>query len=112
MGMETVLGSLVERAGAKAVYGEPVTSGDVTVIPVARVAFGFGGGTGTGRVKLEGGPAGEGSGGGGGCRAKPAGYIEVTPMGSRYVAIDDKRVIAVAVGLGMLVGWLLARRRG
>jgi uncharacterized spore protein YtfJ len=111
MSMEMVLSNFVERFAVKAVYGEPVTSGDVTVIPVAKIAFGFGGGQGTGNLKDESGPAGEGSGGGGGGVAKPEGYIEVTPMGSRYVPIHDKRRIAGALALGVLIGVLLARRR-
>ncbi len=69
------------RAGVQLVYGEPVTQGEVTVIPVARVRWGFGGGGGTGTNKNPetGEPqTGQGSGGGGGVDARPAGFIEIT----------------------------------
>ena len=112
MAMDTVLGNLVERAGVKSVYGEPVTAGDVTVVPVARVAYGFGGGQGTGHVRDERGPLGEGSGGGGGFVGKPVGYIEITPSQTRFVPINDRKRLAAAVALGVVMGLVLGRSRG
>ncbi|MFN0280833.1 MAG: spore germination protein GerW family protein [Kineosporiaceae bacterium] len=70
-----------DRAGVRAVFGEPVERDGVTVIPVGRVRWCFGGGGGSG------GPAGQegkGSGGGGGVAASPAGYIEVSGGTARY----------------------------
>jgi uncharacterized spore protein YtfJ len=80
---------LLDRVtGARLCYGEAVTSGDVTVIPVSRVrlsgGFGFGGGSGGGD---EGG--GSGGGGGGHLDASPLGFIEVGPAGTRYHQIPD-----------------------
>jgi uncharacterized spore protein YtfJ len=34
------------RAGVRAVFGEPIRNGELTVIPVARIRWGFGGGGG------------------------------------------------------------------
>lgn len=51
------------KAGVRAVFGEPVQHGGVTVIPVARVRWGFGGGGGRSDAAPDG-PA-SGSGGGG-----------------------------------------------
>jgi len=109
MSMETVLGNLLEGAGVKAVYGTPVTAGDVTVVPVAKVAYGFGGGQGTGRVRPEHGLTGEGSGGGGGFVGKPVGYIEITPTQTRFVAINDRKRLAAAVALGVVIGLVMRR---
>ncbi len=82
--LDSLLERLAERVGGRAgvqiVYGEPVTRGEVTVIPVARVRWGFGGGGGTGTNKNPetGEPqTGQGSGGGGGVDARPAGFIEI-----------------------------------
>jgi uncharacterized spore protein YtfJ len=61
------------RASVKAVFGEPIERGDLTVVPVARVRWGFGGGSGTSAGEAEA----SGSGGGGGVAAEPAGYIEI-----------------------------------
>src|SRR5688572_33407335 len=63
------------RAAATAVFGAPVERDGVTVIPVARVAWGVGGGGGKGTHEHG---EGEGSGGGGGAMASPAGYIELS----------------------------------
>jgi len=57
----------------KSVYGEPVTSGQRTILPVATVQFSFGGGGG-----------GKGGGGGGKVTARPSGIVEVTPEGSGW----------------------------
>ena len=106
--MEMVLANLVEQSGVKSVYGAPVTQGDVTVVPVAKVVYGFGGGQGSGLG--EEGRTGEGSGGGGGFVGKPVGYIEITPSLTRFVPINDKKRLAAALALGVVVGLMLGRR--
>jgi uncharacterized spore protein YtfJ len=104
------LRSMAQQIGAKTVYGEPVVSGDTTVVPVASVAFGFGGGFGEHESKH-----GKGGGGGVGFRGIPAGYIEITPAGTRFVPLREKEKMAVAVmagmALGLLAGKLRPRRR-
>lgn len=105
MDVQETLKSIGERlhsaATVKSVYGDPVTVGDCTVIPVARVRFGFGAGGG----KMLGG------GGGGGAKARPAGVVEVTASGSRFIAFPDYRQLGIAFGAGMLMGMLLCRRK-
>ena len=100
--------SLIERMGVKAIYGEPVVAGDRTIIPVARVRYGFGGGFGKGKKE----PPGEGGGGGGGFFGAPAGYIEITHAGTRFVPIGERRKLAAALVAGFLIGFTagIARR--
>ena len=86
-------------ATVKCVYGDPVVSGDRTVIPIARVRFGFG----------AGGRSLEGGGGGGGVRADPAGMIEISPAGTTFKVFPDYRRRAVAFALGILVGKLFRK---
>ena len=66
---------MIERLKVGAVFGEPITEGDVTVVPVADVRLGFGYGFGSGRGRdeeSEGAPTtGEGSGSGGGVAGSP-----------------------------------------
>ena len=69
--VEGLAGQLGSRASVSAVFGEPVTSGGITVIPVAEVGFGFAGGTGS-----EAGAVNAGQ-GGGGAGARPRGYVEI-----------------------------------
>jgi uncharacterized spore protein YtfJ len=61
------------RASVKAVFGDPIERGDLTVVPVARVRWGFGGGSGTSGGAEEA----SGSGGGGGVAADAIGYLEI-----------------------------------
>lgn len=103
-----VLTGLVDRSGVRTIYGDPVTSGEITVVPAARVAFGFGGGEGKGERDGKGG---EGSGGGGGFVGTPSGYIEIGPQGTRWVPINDRKRLAAALALGIVIGLVLGYRR-
>ena len=75
--VDRFLGRLAERIGArasvKAVFGEPIERGELTVVPVARVRWGFGGGSGSSEAEARA----SGSGGGGGVAADAIGYIEI-----------------------------------
>ena len=105
MSVQELLQTLGDRfatsASVKLVYGEPVTVGDRTVIPVATVRYGFGGGLG----KNE--EGGSGGGGGGGLNAQPAGALEITPGGARFIPFEDKRKLAAAVAAGFALGVLI-----
>ncbi len=63
---------LTTTGGAHAAFGEPVTQGDRTVIPVARVASFFGGGAGGLAAAAEERSPERGGGGGGGATAEVA----------------------------------------
>ena len=106
--------SLSSTATVKAVFGEPIQTAGRTVIPVAKVAYGFGGGFGTGHGKAdeEGGRHGEGGGGGGGVRAFPAGALEITESGTRFIPFPDLRILVGAVTAGIMLGGMIARRIG
>jgi len=107
MSMKELLGSLGDKLSSEAtvrrVFGEPITLGDRTVIPVARVGYGFGGGMGSS------GEAGEGGGGGGGVGAAPAGLVELTPDGIEYVEFGLGQKILTAALIGAAVGFLLGK---
>jgi uncharacterized spore protein YtfJ len=105
-GMDTqaLLRELGERLGGSAsvknVYGEPVTVGERTVLPVAKVFYSFGGGGG----RRAAGQDGSGGGGGGMVAATPAGALEVTPSGTRFVGLHDTRNLGMAVAAGFVLG--------
>jgi len=105
MDFQELFRSLVNQAGARTVYAEPISSEGRTIVPVAKVRCGFGGGSGKGP-----GEKGEGGGGGGGFTAKPLGYIEVSAQGTRFVPIIHPRDVALAAVAGMCLGWLLGHR--
>ncbi len=104
--------SLGSTATVKSVFGEPIHTQGKTVVPVAKVAYGFGGGAGTNPRK----PAGDGQphtgggGGGGGVRAFPAGALEITSEGTRFIPFPDWRWGAAVFAAGILLGTMLRRR--
>ena len=92
------------KVGAQAVFGEPVERDGVTVIPVARAAWGFGGGSGQG-------DEGEGTGGGGGASTTPIGYVEIKDGQTSFKPIVDIRPFVVAAAFGLAAGLVAAARR-
>jgi uncharacterized spore protein YtfJ len=105
---EQVVSALSEKlaatANARTVYGEPIHAHSRTLVPVAKVGYGLGATSG-GRSGQDAG----GGAGGGGVGAKPAGYIEITAEGTRYVAFSMANKIAAAVVAGIAAGYLLGR---
>jgi uncharacterized spore protein YtfJ len=96
-------------ATVKNVYGEPITNGDRTIIPVARISYAFGGGGGTSEAqRIPGG----GGGGGGRVSAAPAGFIEITSAGTRFIRIWDWRMLGSLVAISAAVGFFIGTRRG
>src|ERR1700674_2133546 len=77
--------NLSSRAQVKSVFGEPITAGDKTIIPVAKIAYGFGGGTGSGGLEIKT-ARGGGGGGGGGVGGVPVGVFNVGPQGRHFSA--------------------------
>ncbi len=134
--VERISDRLGSTATVKTVYGEPIHANGKTVVPIAKVAYGFGAGFGSGHGKHlgdheaasheagaqerhqdgvhDGNHArhGEGGGGGGGVRAFPAGALEITDAGTRFVPFTDVRPLAFAFAAGALIGALILRKRG
>jgi uncharacterized spore protein YtfJ len=82
---------------ARYIYGEPVERDGVTVIPVAKAAYGFGGGG--GKKAKEG-----GLGGGGGVMLTPVGYIEIKHGETRFRPTRD--LLAVSIIAAAPLVWL------
>jgi uncharacterized spore protein YtfJ len=103
------LGSTVT---VKSVFGEPIHVNGKTVVPVAKIAYGFGGGFGSGKGDSLADHQGEGGGGGGGVWAFPAGALEITDDGTRFVPFIDLRWLGAAFAAGVVLsGLILTRRR-
>lgn len=84
-----------EFAGASACFGNAVSVGERTVIPVAEVQYGLGFGWGGGRdAKAD--SAGSGGGAGGGARSRAVAVIEVAPDSVRVLPIEDYTQIRLA----------------
>lgn len=74
----------------RTVVGEPIPSGEFTVIPVSKVTFGFGAGGGAGEKKREGG---SGEGIGGGWSIDPVAFIVVGKEGAKLYSIKEKETL-------------------
>ncbi len=101
-------------ASVKSVFGEPIHANGRTVVPVARIAYGFGGGAGGGRLGATADRQGEGGGGGGGVRAVPAGALEISDRGTRFIPFIDPKWLGLAFAAGVVAGRVagfVARRR-
>lgn len=105
-------------ANVKSVFGDPITVGDKTVIPVAHIRYGLGAGGGAFSRDSSSGsdtPSGKSGGGGGGVIiASPKGVLEVSPAGTRFIAFADRKRLSIAVMggflFGMVFGWRRSRR--
>lgn len=83
--MENILQTLERNLNTKSIMGEPITIGEITLIPVMDLMFGYGGGSGEGKDEKS--QGGSGSGGGAGARLAPramvvikGGEVQVVPM--------------------------------
>ena len=82
--LTTLIESTRSLARATTVFGDPVTSGSTTVVPVARISVLSTMGSGAGKLPLLGG---DGAGGIGLVRARPSGFLVVSPEGATFQAI-------------------------
>ena len=109
--LERIVEKLGGRAGVEAVFGEPIRSGERTVVPVARVRWA--GGAGSGASEKDGA---SGSGGGGGVAADAIGYLEITPEAADFRPINSSYaspgfLLGAAVATAIVLR-ALARLRG
>jgi uncharacterized spore protein YtfJ len=83
-----------DKAGVKAVFGDPVELDGRKIIPVASVQYGFGMGGGTGPKKEEG-EAPSGGAGGAGARIEPIAVVEVVDGKTKVMPIVNVTRMAV-----------------
>lgn len=132
--MENTLNQFISTADVDAVYGKPIKSGDMLIIPTAEVFCGMGFGFGSGGFEGEkpqeedadkpgeekepSSGAGYGSGGGGGgyTFSRPVALVIATPEGVRVEPVLDRTKILLAAlttagfMFGMISGMMKARR--
>jgi uncharacterized spore protein YtfJ len=120
--LENLASQFGVNASVKNVFGEPVQSGDKTIIPVAQIAYGLGGGYGQGNKNgkpllqaatdtEQNNGKGEGAGGGGGMAARPKGVYEITSAGTRFIPVTDAKQIMIGIAIGFVLSAFLRRRR-
>ncbi len=98
--------SIINEAGPKTIFGEPISAEGKTIVPVVKIRYGFGGGSGQKREGQE-----HGGGGGGGLMGQPVGVIEITSERTRFIPIQSPNwMLAAAAGIGVCLGFLIAPR--
>ena len=111
--LSTLVDHLASTAKVQNVFGEPIESHGKTIIPVARVSYRLGAGCGGGvEVRSDSSaPQREGGGGGGGgiVQATPAGVVEITEAGARFVRFFDPQMAMGLIASGIMMGLLLRR---
>jgi uncharacterized spore protein YtfJ len=111
-GLVTTLRLLGDRlqvgASVRNVFGDPITAGARTVLPLARLRYGFGAGGGVGGSE-QGEPERGGSGGGAGISARPVGVLEIAEGGTRFIPFVDPVRLATALMVGLLIGFIVGR---
>jgi uncharacterized spore protein YtfJ len=99
--LKEAVGELDRLLKARNVVGEPVTQGDVTILPLVSFGFGFGAGGGSGKEQQGASGTGGGTGGGGGI--KPVALLIIDKEGARLEPIKGARS-AMIESLGALAG--------
>lgn len=118
----SIVSETEKKAHVRAVFGEPQTVGDRTVIPVAEVRYRYWLGFGHGRRSARGeesqadrteecGPGDAGGAGGGvGLVARPVAVVEVTKDGLQLVPVcDSTRLTLAGMALGAYSIFVLTR---
>lgn len=114
--------------GVKFSFGNPMSVGDISIIPVARVSFGFGGGGGGGKLPnfkkkkqseiLEENTEAEsaeptdfGGGGGGGVRTEPVGIYAIKDGRVKYYPVITLREMVGIFGFALLLLFRIGKLR-
>ena len=90
--LETVLDKLRVLASTETVVGDPIKVGEMTILPVVKIAVGFAAGGGEGTMELSKGGKGTGGGGGGGASVNPVGFIVLDGEDVRFVNIGKGKL--------------------
>ena len=114
---------LLAAAKPRAVYGEPITSGNYTIVTASEVTagggfgYGFGGGSApastpgqTPDQEQENAGGGGGIGGGGGSSGRPVAAIIIGPEGVRVEPVIDTTKIALAIFTTVGAMWMMLGR--
>jgi uncharacterized spore protein YtfJ len=131
--LNEVINKLKKFGGVELSFGNPQKLGELTIIPVAKVAYGFGGGSGKAKKKkkkvkfhtidetseemIEAGPSepakqeSTGMGGGGGMRTSPVGIFVFRKEQVRFYPTLSFKETAITAAILIVMLWRLFRKR-
>src|SRR5208283_2727239 len=105
--LATIVDRFAVTAKVQNVFGEPIEAHGKTIIPVARISYRLG--AGGGRADKTTDSSAGGGGAGGVVQAVPAGVLEITEAGARFIRFFDPQMAAGLVAGGIVFGLLLRR---
>ena len=94
--LESIGSKLEKFLSTKTVVGDPITIGEVTLVPIQNAAFGFGSGGGEGKTDKD---SGTGGGAGGGASLRPVAVIAVIGSDVRVFSMGKKGALEGLVEL-------------
>jgi uncharacterized spore protein YtfJ len=86
--VETLVSHLHNLVSSKTVIGEPIVSGNATIIPILTASFGFGLGSGEGTEPNK--SAGKGGGGGAGAKLSPTALVIIQEGDIKVYSLSQK----------------------
>lgn len=91
--IESLLGTAMDKLGGlvnvNTVVGQPITAGELTIIPISKVSLGFVAGGGEYAAKDQAEPA-FGGGSGGGMAVNPVGFLACSNGSVRYIPVNGQ----------------------
>lgn len=87
--MDTTLKNIKNMVDVNTIIGEPIKAGEVTIIPVSRVAFGFGSGGSSFGAKPQKSDENFGGGAGGGVSISPVAFLVVSGNSVKMINVDQ-----------------------
>jgi uncharacterized spore protein YtfJ len=108
-GVISAITRTMESSTSRQVFSDPITSGDITVIPAAKVRGGGGGGGGGSHLGKDKGSGGDGSGAGVSLSARPVGAFVVRGSNVAWRPAVDVNRIVLGGQIVAIVGLLVAR---
>ena len=95
--INAIFSNLEKFIKTETVIGEPITIGEVTLVPIISVMFGCGAGSGTGSDNK--GMNGNGAGGGGGARISPNGIVVIKDGEVSMLPVKSKSNLEALVNM-------------
>ena len=95
--IDAIFSNLEKFIKTETVIGEPITIGEVTLVPIISVMFGCGAGSGTGSDNK--GMNGNGAGGGGGARISPNGIVVIKDGEVSMLPVKSKSNLEALVNM-------------
>jgi len=94
--IEAIVSRLEKLITTKTIVGDPIVSGNTTIVPIMSASFGFGSGSGEGSDPKG---AGKGGGGGAGAKVNPTALVVIQEGEVKVYSLSQKGTLEKLAGL-------------